>query len=84
MSQKYALFGGDNYYPLGGFEDFIAFDDSIESLIIKHSEWFGKTTHSEPGTWAHIVSIGSGKIVAEYEDIDIGWTLTKEIDQNAG
>ncbi len=32
MSEKLMLYAGDNFYPLGGFDDFMGYYDSIEDI----------------------------------------------------
>lgn len=63
--KRYLLFAGDNYYPGGGWKDFVDdCDDKKEAeLFIKH--WSRK---SLTGTWAHVVDSHSGKIVKSKDD----------------
>jgi len=54
---RYFLFGGDHYYPAGGWRDFLGDfpmkEDAIEML-----------SHlSTPVDWAHVVDIKTNQIV---------------------
>lgn len=79
--KRYLLFAGDDYYPSGGFEDFITDADSIEelqSLISYTCSDAGKYDYvylqinhpawkcsSPSDQWLHIVDIEEGRIVFE-------------------
>jgi len=52
---QYLLFAGDYYYPLGGWEDFIARFDKVEFA----QEHITKRKYD----WAHIVDIDNSKII---------------------
>lgn len=65
--QRFLLFGGRDYYPQGGFNDFIGSSSDLETA--KHSahtipEKFGEFN----GLWAHIVDTETSKIVAAFEN----------------
>lgn len=51
---KYLLFGGEKYYPCGGFRDFMGSFDSLEEakkeIMYSKNEWF------------HIVNLDTFKI----------------------
>ena len=42
--KRYLLFCGDNYYPGGGWEDFVGAYDTIRECILvlvdQHSDWY--------------------------------------------
>jgi hypothetical protein len=75
--KRYLLFAGDNYYPTGGWEDFICDGDSIEELQALRSwgkdlyDWELKIDHarwlceSSSGQWLHIVDRDTAEIVLE-------------------
>jgi hypothetical protein len=54
---RYALFAGDQYYPSGGWEDFIGAYDSIEAAR--------ERAQRERYEWFHIVDLASAQIVEE-------------------
>lgn len=53
----YIYFAGDNYYPGGGWNDFIKFVSSVEEA----RELFKTSNY----TWGHVVEMGRG-IVATF------------------
>jgi hypothetical protein len=53
--KKFLLFGGYNYYPLGGWSDFLSSSDTIEEVQ--------KKLNNFSGDWWHIVDTSTGKIV---------------------
>ena len=59
MSNHYKLLYGENFYPLGGYDDykgtFTCVDDAISYVLENHKD--------NSGTWAHIVF--DDKIVAK-------------------
>lgn len=59
--KRYALFHGDQFYPLGGWEDLCASFDTVE-------EARAATDRLNPKyTWWHVVDIEAGEIVASPE-----------------
>ena len=63
MQKKTKLFAGFDYYPEGGYKDFVAYFASIEAA----KEYVETTYKQEDCMWAHIVC--DGKIVLN-GDID--------------
>ena len=62
---RYFLFGGEAYYPLGGFNDFILSSNDLPELI-SHA----KDEQDEEGAyidWWHIFDSEAGKIIAGTE-----------------
>ena len=71
--KKYLLFGGDNYYPSGGWYDFV---EDFEELweIYAHI----KTAQREAGwDWAHIVDRDTKEIFLQYKVNDSGILVVK-------
>lgn len=54
--KRYLLFGGDTYYPFGGWEDFFDSYDTIEEAR-KHAR------RKPRWDWWHVVDSQTGKIV---------------------
>lgn len=53
---KYALFGGQSFYPAGGFDDFIVAGDNIEKL--KSAAMEARTgNYNQSLGWADIVNL---------------------------
>ncbi len=52
--KRFLLFAGDDYYPSGGWGDFVGSYDSVEEAI--------PDAYSE---WAHIVDTATGDVVRE-------------------
>ena len=53
---KWLLFAGDAYYPIGGFHDFVGSYTELEKA--KEAAWAAKLD------WWHIVNGNTGQIVA--------------------
>ena len=57
---NYLLFAGDNYYPSGGWEDFIgSFSTQEEAQDV------GADKIEDEFNWYHVVDLSSGNIVAK-------------------
>lgn len=54
--KRYLLFAGDNYYPSGGWGDFVDGFDSVEQAALKLAE--------RSYDWFQIVDATTGEIVA--------------------
>lgn len=67
---RYWLFFGDDHYPGGGFEDFIAASDSIDELrerVEMGSEnCCGEAGFDPRGQWWHIIDTKTVTIVKEH------------------
>ena len=63
--KRYALFGGLDYYPGGGWEDFIGTFDTIEEATRAVSGSGGVPYESKPRDpdWWHIVDLTTGERV---------------------
>ena len=58
--QRYLLFMGSNYYPSGGWEDFVGSFPSVEGALVYALEGHG---HSRD--WFQVVDLISGEIVRQ-------------------
>ncbi len=56
--KRYALFAGDQYYPSGGWDDFIGTYDSVEDALEAEAK---RTRHD----WYQIVDLTTGEQVNE-------------------
>lgn len=54
---RYILFGGGDYYPLGGANDLSSCSDDIDELIILARKF--------RGDWWHIFDMKEGEIIAD-------------------
>ena len=61
--KRYLLFAGDNYYPKGGGEDFIAAFDTIEAALLTHDP----KKFEYDGGWANIFDVEDLKIVKYFD-----------------
>jgi hypothetical protein len=61
---QFALFSGDNYYPLGGWDDYI---DTYRTLDE------AKTARRPADDWAHVVDLLICEVVAKYQK-PFGWS----------
>lgn len=57
MNLRYHLFAGDDYYPLGGWEDWRGAFATIEEALVAAAD----TRRSQD--WWHIVDIAEHKII---------------------
>lgn len=55
---RYLLFGGDTYYPGGGWEDYRGGFDSVEDAL---------RAAARGSDWWHIVDLESGRIIEDQE-----------------
>ncbi|KQP36125.1 hypothetical protein [Pseudorhodoferax sp. Leaf274] len=55
MTERYALFAGDEFYPNGGFEDFIAYGglDELKAMLPRLAK----------KDWAHIADLKERRVV---------------------
>ncbi len=53
--KRYALFAGDNWYPAGGWKDFVQFYDRQDDAVRRG--WV------DGGDWWHVVDMETGDIV---------------------
>ena len=58
MLKRFLVFGGDNYYPCGGWNDFQGSYETYELAL----KW---ATASPSGDWWHIVDSETGEMVAD-------------------
>jgi hypothetical protein len=56
--RPFLLFEGEDYYPLGGWEDFTGVYATLEEAQN------AKSDHDYDGGWAHIVDLRTGSIVS--------------------
>jgi len=59
IHKRYWLFGGGNYYPCGGMEDFIESFDELNDAIYYMNGWLKK----DYSCWCHIYDIEENSIV---------------------
>lgn len=75
--ETYLLFAGENYYPLGGWKDFVGSYPSVDAakaiLEVPRKDSMGYMTDDD---WAHIVH--EGKIVLSLAKDGGKWIETKE------
>lgn len=65
-SKRFALFMGNQYYPRGGWEDFIAAFDTVDEAMLQAA----KDLHQFTYCWANIADLQTGKIVRHGDDYD--------------
>lgn len=78
--KRYLLFAGDDYYPLGGWEDFQGDFDLCVNAKNFRKYYFAGTYQHLAGLaqyeiafdWKHIVDSHSGCVILVY-NIDKGW-----------
>lgn len=66
--KKYLIFGGDIYYPGGGFKDFIHSDDNREYSI---GYAIGLVSGEGSLDWSQVVDKKTGEIIYESRDEQI-------------
>lgn len=59
MNKKYLVFAGHNYYPSGGWDDFISSHSSLDEAI----DAAKKEKEMEAYDWWHVVDFETGSIV---------------------
>lgn len=57
--KRYLLFAGDNYYPSGGWGDFVTSHDDIE-VLRRHPD-FAAGSNDGGLRWSHIVDTHTGQ-----------------------
>ncbi|AHY25121.1 hypothetical protein AVV36_gp289 [Pectobacterium bacteriophage PM2] len=60
---KFYVFAGDNYYPSGGFNDFLSKHPNIIAARQAVLEYLKSEGEYSSGLWWHIYDINSNKIV---------------------
>jgi len=66
---SFLLFAGDEYYPMGGANDFKSKHETIDDAISAHDP----TEHNYDGGWANIFCLDQLKIVATFDRS--GWAI---------
>jgi hypothetical protein len=61
MTKKYLLFSGSDYYPSGGFFDFIDVFDSVEEAVAMAI----KKKKDKDHDWYHVVDAETFKILED-------------------
>lgn len=57
MSDRFLLFGGDTYYPLGGWADFKGSFPNVKQAVAEAARWgWG---------WYQVVDLSSGEMIDE-------------------
>lgn len=57
---RFALFGGDDYYPSGGWEDFIDTYATLEEAVAG-----GRAFRNKLYGWYHVVDLSTRSIVTQ-------------------
>ena len=74
-SPRYIIFAGDQYYPLGGWDDLFGTAESLEEAKILYKKGFNTVgSLGLQERWAHIVDAETNKIILEgtsWPDIDV-------------
>ena len=70
----FALFAGENYYPGGGWNDYVGTFDSLDAAYARYIQ--GPANTDEPDEdgyvatyrydWGHVVNVVSNNVVAKY------------------
>ena len=60
MRKPFALFLGDDYYPDGGWRDFVGFFETMDEAIAAAVE---PEEDCVSGWWFHVADLRTGKIV---------------------
>lgn len=60
--KRYLLFGGDYYYPRGGWSDFIESADTLEEIRASLDDWLDRE-HK----WFHVIDTTTWNRVSDYE-----------------
>ena len=72
---RFLLFCGDAYYPIGGFNDFHSQSGSIDEIKLSHDEIKDKDSES----WAHIFDLESGCITHVYDGESDSWQSVSNV-----
>ena len=71
---KYLLFGGQDYYPLGGGHDFIRAGDDLDELKIEAEVFLDEYENDwETPDWCHIFDTKSNSVVIKINKFDGEW-----------
>lgn len=69
--KRFLLFKGDDYYPQGGFDDFVGSYDTVDEAMDAHKP--------ESCQWAHVADSLEWSIVAKSGWVHCGtWVLVNE------
>lgn len=60
--KRYALFVGDFYEPIGGWQQFVDSYDTVDEAV---KEAFKRDTKRAPKKWWHVIDLSTGKDMAE-------------------
>jgi hypothetical protein len=55
--KKYMVFGGNTYYPVGGFHDFIGHVDTLKEVL--------SLLHGKNLDWYHVVVTETGRVIKQ-------------------
>lgn len=72
--KRYLLFAGENYYPGGGWDDYVTDADTVEELRDLLKRMGDSDDSSHDWDWWQIIDIEEGKVV----DVKTGDDRTKE------
>lgn len=62
---QFALFGGENYYPAGGWEDFQDTYATLEEAVAGGRVYLNEDLYEGYGRWYHVVDLSTRSIVAQ-------------------
>lgn len=80
--KRYLLFGGDAYYPSGGWQDLLGDFDAIPTVTARQGEPWAANMGGQGATvewwfdgrrldWFHVVDTTTGQVVAEAAKYDV-------------
>lgn len=53
--KRYLLFAGEDYYPVGGWDDFIGSFDSLGEALARVTEEYAHSKYKTGFDWAHCI-----------------------------
>lgn len=69
--KRFLAFAGDNYYPSGGWNDFLGDADTAEGAVTLVDERARRVPHGTD--WAHVVDTATGAEVAWWDRNGWAW-----------
>lgn len=67
---KFLIFAGDEYYPSGGWEDFITTIDTLSNVHLYIDEIIKNNDHDYD--WMHVVDMETHDIIITFRNINVG------------
>lgn len=65
--KRFVIFSGDEYYPRGGWEDFVGSTDTLSEAMDHEAE--GRDPRRINGYWSHIVDMETQTIVDSFNPL---------------